>query len=100
MADLTATGTFVSLVPHLGFGKLIVETPATADAADTIVITLGSYGISRLLGVTEHYHDTSESAVQNMTGVNKSATAVSSGVLTITLGTGTDKKRVFEILGK
>ena len=100
MAELYATGTARRVVPNTGVSMFTFETPAGADAADTVTVDLGSYGIKRLLGVDEYYHDTAGSVIDLQDNTNKSTTSVSSNVLTITLGTGTDKKRVFLVTGE
>lgn len=110
MANVYDTSTFKESIPGLGVKEIVCITPATADATDTLVINLGSYGIGTLLGLTEYIHTTTESViipadnaevgVADVGGVGKlSTTSVTDGVLTITLGTGTDKMHVFRILG-
>ena len=96
----TASGTVGEIAPNAGYKKLIIELPPSADGADTFKVTLGSYGLKRILGVSEHYHTSSASDIELQTLINKSGTAVASGVLTLTLGTGTNVMRVFEVLGE
>lgn len=108
MTELYSTSTIKRASPQLGITKVIIETPATADYSDTVAITLGSYGMSAtgLLGVTEWVHTTDASVIRQVGGslngdlAGYSTTAVSSGVLTITLGTGTNLTHVYEVTGK
>ncbi|MHA1481858.1 MAG: hypothetical protein ACTSQA_00285 [Candidatus Heimdallarchaeaceae archaeon] len=97
MAAIT-TSTITDAVPNQGRKMLVVETPNTADTADTVAITLADYGISTFLGILGQSHDTENSIVTT----EAPTTAVSAGVLTITLGGSgnTDAKRVYVIWGK
>lgn len=81
-----------------GFTEIVVETPATADTADTIVLDLSDYGITDLLTVNGYVHTTEGSVVVE----EAPTTAVSSGELTITVGGSTvsNKKRVYEVKGR
>jgi hypothetical protein len=80
------------------YKKLIVETPATADTADTIVIDLKKYACLYLKGIDGYVHTTANSGVV----AEAPTTEVASGVLTITIGGSTvsDKARVYEVLIK
>jgi len=84
--------------PNPGIKRVIFETAATADSGDTLAITLSTYGIVTLLGVTGYRHTTEGSVIVD----DAQTTAVSAGVLTITVGgSGADNyKRVFEVIGK
>ena len=99
---MTATSILKSweVVPNSGLKSVLFITPNTADAANTLEITLSDCGISAtgLIYVESWVHTTSGSIIT--TELN--TTAVSSGVLTITLGgsTNSDAKRVFIIWGK
>lgn len=96
MADISSTSTIREIVPSLGMKMLKIETPATADDGDTIAITLSNYGIKTLEGIVGFTHSTTDSIVIT----EAPTTAVSAGVLTITVGGSTDnKKRVFIIFG-
>lgn len=94
MTELMATGTAFRAVPQGGLTIVAIETPTTAAAADTVSVTLGSWGIKRLLGVTDFFHTTAESvivpgesAAADATSVNKAVTtSVSSGIATLTIG--------------
>ena len=80
-----------------GVKEILVETIATADDTDTIAVTLANYGITSLLYVKGFTHTTDNDAII----VEAPTTAVSAGVLTITVGGSTDnKKRVFIVGGK
>jgi len=108
MAGIYEDCTMYRANPQDGLTRLIVDTGTTPGDVDaTIVITLGSYGMSTLMGITEHLHTTDGSVVippgtggDGTIGYNNSTTAVSSGVLTITVGTGTNMRHVYEILGR
>ena len=97
MAAIT-TSTITDMVPNQGRKMIMVETPETADSDDTIEITLADYGMSTFLGILGNLHDTADSIVTT----EAPTTAVSSGVLTITIGGNSedDNKRVYTIWGK
>ncbi len=97
MAEIT-TSTITDQIPALGRKCIMVETPATADTADTVKITLANYGMSTFLGILGQSHDTADSIVTE----EAPTTEVSSGVLTITLGgtSNSDVKRVYLVWGK
>ncbi len=111
MTEITSGSEIRDVVPAQGMKILGIKTAATADAGDTLVLTLGSHGIADdgLVGVFECLHTTEDSvvimpgtsAVSGAAGAynDNSTTAVSSGVLTITLGTMTDKAHGFLIVG-
>jgi|ETNvirnome_2_300_1030623.scaffolds.fasta_scaffold00052_57 hypothetical protein len=85
--------------PNSGLKRLLFITPNTADATDTLAITLTDYGISAtgLLAVQSWKHTTDGSVI--VTEAN--TTAVSSGVLTVTIPAGTDNDmRVVEVIGR
>jgi type 1 fimbria pilin len=98
MGEITSGCTFTEGIPNAGYKKIIVETANTADTADTIVVDLSDYGISSFEGIIGYVHTTENSVVVQ----EQPTTSVSSGELTITVGGSTvsDKKRVYEILGK
>ncbi|GAH35918.1 unnamed protein product [marine sediment metagenome] len=97
MAAIT-TSTVTDTIPALGRKMLMVETPATADSDDTIAITLANYGITTFLGIIGFEHTTTDSVVTT----EAPTTAVSAGVLTITIGGSSDddEKRVYIVYGK
>jgi len=97
MGDISSTSTITEESPNSGVKTLIVVTPNTADTADTIPITLANYGISTFLAITGYVHTTENSVVVE----EAPTTAVSSGVLTITVGGSTvsNKKRVYVVRG-
>lgn len=100
MTDITSGSGITRISPQGENVEVIVETAATADTADTIVLTLNDYGIldGGLLLVDGFIHTTANSVIV----AEAPTTAVSSGVLTITIGGSTvsDKKRTFRIVGK
>lgn len=90
------TETVIEAVPALGAKILIVTVPATTDDGDTIPITLADHGMTTFLAILGQTHSTADSVVIT----EAPTTAVSSGVLTITVGGSTDdKKRVFIVWG-
>lgn len=98
MGDVTSSSTIKEAMPNLGRKLIVVETPNTTDTADTVALTLADYGISTVLAVRGYVHTTENSVIVE----EAPTTAVSAGVLTITVGGSTvsNKKRVFEVLGK
>jgi len=98
MTEISSGATITDNIPALGRKMIMVETAATADTGDTVAITLANYGISTFLGIYGMTHSTENSIVI----AEAPTTAVSSGVLTITIGgsTNSDEKRVFLIFGK
>ena len=80
-----------------GLKQLRIVTPATADSADTIAITLADFGIKSLLDIKGTVHTTANSVLAD----EAPTTVVSSGVLTITIGGSRvdDKIRVYTIVG-
>jgi len=91
------TGTVTEVAPNAGAKMLIVTAPATTDGGDTIAITLADYGITTFQAILGQTHSTTDSIVIT----EAPTTAVSDGVLTITVGGSTaDKKRVFIVWGE
>ena len=87
------------LAPNSGLKSLLFITPNTADATNTLAITLTDYGISAtgLLVVESWKHTTDGSVI--VTELNTSA--VSAGVLTVTIAAGTDNDmRVVQVVGR
>jgi len=98
---MTATSILKSweLLPNSELKSVLFITPNTADATNTLEITLTDYGISAtgLLAVQSWKHTTDGSVI--VTEAN--TTAVSSGVLTVTIAAGTDNDmRVVQIIGR
>jgi len=98
---MTATSILKSweLAPNAGLKSLLFITPNTADAADTLAITLTDYGISAtgLLVVESWVHTTDSSVIT--TELN--TCAVSAGVLTVTIAAGTNNDmRVIQVIGR
>ena len=96
MGDVSSGCTISEVTPSLGSKIIKIETEATVDDGDTVAITLADYGISTIEGILGFTHSTTDSIVIT----EAPTTAVSSGVLTITVGGSTDnKKRVFYVFG-
>ena len=86
-------------LPNAGLKTVLFQTPDTADATNTLEITLADYGISPtgLLSVESWVHTTSGSIIT--TELN--TCAVTSGVLLVTIAAGTDNDvRVVQIVGR
>ena len=97
MGDVTSVMKFLE-VNAVGGKKIIVHTDGdeTVDDGDTFTVTLADYGITKFLGIVGWIHTTSGSVVVQ----EQPTTAVSAGVLTVTVGGSTDnKERVYEITG-
>jgi len=74
--------------------SLIIETENTADAANTIAITLADYGITTVQGFQSWVHTTDNSVI----ATEANTSVVSDGVLTLTIAAGTDDdKRVIQV---
>ena len=91
------SSTIIESLPNAGLKRIILTTSADAAEGQTVAVTLANYGISKLLFVQGWVQTTANSVVVG----EAPTTAVSSGVLTITIGTGggSSKVRVFEIMG-
>jgi hypothetical protein len=91
--EITSGCKFIRDIP----GKVLrIETAATADDGDTIVITLADYGMKTIEGIAGYTHTATDSIVIS----EAPTTSVTAGVLTITVGGSTDdKKRVFILFG-
>ena len=87
------------IVPNTEVKSVLFQTPNTADATDTLEITLSDYGIAATgLLVVESWVHTADGSVIT-TELN--TCAVSSGVLTVTIVAGTDDDtRVIQIIGR
>jgi len=96
VADITSGCTIRFGPDTAGFTEILVETAATADVGDTVVLTLANYGIVTFLAIDGYVHSTTDSIVIK----EEPTTAVSSGVLTVTLTSATNKKRVYSIIGR
>ena len=98
MAAVTALKTW-EIAPNAGLKRVILTLANTVDATDTFAITLADYGISAtgLLAVYSWVHTTDGSVIT----VEANTTAVSAGVLTVTIAAGTNNDfRVIEIIGR
>ena len=97
MGDISSGCTVTQCEPGYALKKLLIETAATADDGDTIVLTLSDYGIATFLGHETYIETTAGSVIVN----EASTSAVTSGVLTLTLaGSTDDKKRNIFVYGK
>lgn len=97
MAAVTGS-TITEISPNAGLKRIIVVTPNTADPGDTVAITLASYGMRGIHSVESYVHTTENSVIVPVANT----TAVSNGVLTVTLLAGdgnSNMKRVIEITG-
>ncbi len=76
------------------YKSLFVTTDDTADAGDTIAVTLAEHGINTVQGVKGYVHTTSNSVMTE----EAVTTAVAAGVLTLTIPAGSDNDiRVIQI---
>ena len=99
MGDITSGCTIKEMSPNVGLKSIVIETAATADNADTIALTLADYGIRSYIGVLTWIHSTSNSIITVET-TDACTSAVSGGVLTLTIGGSTaNKKRTIMVLG-
>lgn len=98
MAATTLLKSF-EVAPNAGLKDIILVLPDTTDATNTLAVTLTDYGINPtgLLWVSACVHTTNGSVIT----VEAVTTAVSSGVLTITIPAGTDNDlRVIRLVGR
>ncbi len=100
MAAITAKiheqDTGASLVSDSPFGhkEVLAVTPNTADPADTFTVTLANFGITTFKSI--------RGFVQSAAGVlepETPTTAVSAGVLTVTLGGGDNNLARYYVIG-
>lgn len=97
MAAITNFGVN-EIEPNADLKTIYVITPNTADPGDTVAITLANYGLARVYAVHSFVHTTENSVIVEVANT----TAVSAGVLTVTLLAGdgnTNMKRVIKIIG-
>jgi len=98
MTAYAGTTVFKESGPNADVKRIFVYTQDDADATDTIAITLADYGISAtgLLAVNSWVHTANGSVITT----EANTTAVSAGVLTVTIAAGTDNDvRVIEVIG-
>jgi len=93
MGDITSGCIFIRKIP----GFLVkIETAETVDDGDTLTMTLADYGMKTVEAILGFQHGTTDSIITT----EAPTTAVSAGVLTITVGGSTDnRKRVFLVFG-
>lgn len=100
VATYSTSNTVTELTPNAGRKEIVIETPDTIIFSDTITLTLTDHGISEtgILTIDGYVQTTSNSVI----AVEEPTTAVSAGVLTITLPTGKEvgSKRIYRILGQ
>lgn len=86
------------ITPNTGLKTLMVQTRNTADGSDTLTVDLTANGISAtgLLFIMGCQHTTDNSVVVTLAPT----TSVTAGVLTITLGAGTNELYTFLIVGR
>lgn len=79
------------------YNEIVIKTINTVDTNDTIVVDLTKYGINAtgLMGVTGYVQATANSIVVQ----TDPTTTVSSGSVTLTLGTATNDQSYFLIKG-
>ena len=96
------TGSIVgSVIGNLQFGEavrkvksIMIETPATADQTNTVVVTYSKYGITTVLAVQGWKHTTDNSVCV----AEDPTTSVTTSVMTITVPAGTDDdKRLYQL---
>lgn len=78
------------------YNEIVIKTINTADAADTLTVDLTAYGgkATGLIGVVGFKHTTDNSVMVQ----EQPTTAVSSGVLTLTIPAGTDNDARFYLV--
>lgn len=98
MGAITDDCTYTEAIPNLGAKLVIIETPATADSDDTIVVDMDDYGCTDFLGIFGNEHTTEGSVVTT----EEPTTSVSGSEITITIGGSSDdnEKRVYWLLMK
>ena len=87
------------VVPNSGLKVVVFQLPNTADATDTVAITLADYGIQATgLLIVESWVQTTDGSVIT---TEANTCAVASGVLTVTIVAGTDNDtRVIRVTGR
>lgn len=94
MTDLGEIGTATIVTPNCGTSIIQVVTDNAPHAADTLTVDLTQYGCRNIHGILA-FRETSSGIIVTD---GAPTTAVASGVLTITVGTGAnDKIRMFQI---
>ena len=77
------------------YKEVILETANDAVTADTLAVTLSTYGCTKFVGIVGQVHTTEDSVLID----EEPTTSVTSGVLTITVGgTAVTKKRTYRVL--
>ena len=74
------------------YRQVVIELPATVDASETFTLDMGVYGCTRLSAILGFDHTTDGQVVITQAPT----TTVSSGTVTVTVGSGGDNRtRVF-----
>ena len=96
---MTAFGGVVitkEISPRLEAKMVAITLDATADDTNTTTVTLADHGITTFIGILGFIHTTLNSVIVQ----EQPTTAVSAGVLTITVGGSSDNKaRTYIIVG-
>lgn len=96
MGDISSGCTIREVAPNLAHKLVFVETAATADNGDTILVTLANYGMTTFKFIRGAVHTTENSVIIE----EAPTTSVSAGVLTIVIGGSlSNKVRIYEIAG-
>ena len=83
-------------LPALGLKTIYFQTRDDVDATDTLVITLANFGIGSVIFILANVHTTNGSVMT----IEAVTSAVSAGVLTVTIPAGTDNDvRVVMVVG-
>lgn len=90
MTALGAVGTNTEVAPNLGVKIIQHVTAATVDTADTFTINLNKFGCTNINGIVGFAHTTTGSVLVQ----EQPTTAVSAGVLTVTIGGSTNSDEV------
>jgi hypothetical protein len=92
MTALGEIGTIKEISPNLGVKVIQIVTAATVVSADTFTVDLGDYGCTNIHGILGFVETTAGSVVVS----EAPTTAVSAGVLTVTVGgTSVTKARTY-----
>lgn len=95
---VAATGVTIEIAPNSQAKEFIVVLDNTTDTNNTYAMTLSELGIKEFVWIGGCVHTTESSVVVT----EAPTTAVSAGVLTITVGGSavTDKKRAYLVIGR
>jgi len=88
MTDLGEVGTITEITPNSGVKILQLVTDATVDDGDTVQIDLSDWGCTNIHGIQGFQEGTAGQVITT----EAPTTAVSSSILTITVGGSDDNK--------